>query len=443
MTRRVLLATLVVATLALVLFGAPLALAVRREYRTEAVLRLARATVEAGRTIDAGAFDGSDIPEFPIQAATRFALYRADGSRVVGQGPIAGDAAVRTAAASRVTDVTTGGVTIVAVPVFAAESVIGVLRSEQPASVVDRRVHRTWLTMLGFAVAALAIAGGLGALLARRINRPVERLRLAARALGQGDYLIDVPKSGIGELDQVGASLSSTARQLGTQLERERAFSADASHQLRTPLAGLRLILEAELDAPLPDRREAVQDALQQVNRLEATIDDILSLARDAAPDRQALDLTVVLRDAERRWHGQLAARGRPLRLDLPATLPRPHASRSAVDHIIDVLVDNALVHGTGRTTLAARSLQRGVAISVADEATSAIADRTGIFERRHGGRGAGAKGAGAKGAGDGYGIGLALARSLAAAEGGRLHLVGEPPDMRFELTLPLAGPTG
>ena len=454
MTRRMLLATLLVAAIALALFGAPLALAVRREYRSEAVLRLARATVEAGSTIDGGAFDGSDVPEFPDHVSAKFGLYRADGSLVAGKGPAAGDGAVKDAAASRVTAITKGNVIIVAVPIFAAESVIGVLRAEQPDSVVEQRVLRTWLTMLAFALGALAVAGGVGTLLARRMNRPVERLRLAAVELGRGDYLIDIPISGIGELDQVGASLSATAERLGRQLERERAFSADASHQLRTPLAGLRLILEAELDAPQPDRTAAVHDALREVDRLEATIDDILNLARDAAGDRDALDLGSVVRDAERRWHGRFAANGRPLSVDLPAALPRPHASRSAVDHVIDVLVDNSLAHGGGRTTISARAIQRGVAITVADETTSAISDRTGIFERRHRADGSGNGSDGSDGPDGpdgpevgpgpghtpGHGIGLALARSLAEAEGGRLHLVGESPDVRFELTLPLTG---
>lgn len=427
MRRRVLLTTLAVAVIAVVLFGAPLAVAVRNQYQDQATLRLATSTIEAARTIGKGAIDGTDPAELPGLTATRFALYRPDGSFVLGRGPRSGDADVASAASNKVSDSRRADSIVVAVPIVAEEAVIGVLRGEQSSSIIDDRVRRAWLAMAAIATVAVGLAGIIGALLARHLNRPIEHLRRAAIGLGEGDYTIAVPSSGVGELDDVASALTGTATRLGNLIARERSFSADASHQLRTPLTGLRLILETELDAPRADHDQALCEALVQVDRLEATIDDLLTLARDTSGHRDPLDLHPFLADVEKRWHGRLAEGGRPLRLDISDELPRPRVSRAAVANIIDVLIDNAQRHGSGEITLAAHPVDGGVTIAVSDEGNGVVDDRDRIFER-------GATDTTRRP--DRHGIGLALARSLAEAEGGRLHLAINAPHPRFELVL-------
>ena len=100
----------------------------------------------------------------------------------------------------------------------------------------------------------------------------MRRLRDAAVDLGDGDFTIDVPRSGVPELDQAGQAMTATARRLDDLVSRERAFSADASHQLRTPIAGLRAAIQTELAFPRPDRTEVLREAISDIDRLERTM---------------------------------------------------------------------------------------------------------------------------------------------------------------------------
>ena len=128
------------------------------------------------------------------------------------------------------------------------------------------------------------IATGLAAVLARRqsvrLAAPLERLTRVARALGDGDFTVRAERSGLREADTASQALEDTAAQLGDLLDRERAFSSDVSHQLRTPLTALMVGLEGALDRPDADLRSAIHDALSRGEHLRTTIDDLISLVR-------------------------------------------------------------------------------------------------------------------------------------------------------------------
>ncbi|MBO0840573.1 MAG: sensor histidine kinase, partial [Sciscionella sp.] len=126
-------------------------------------------------------------------------------------------------------------------------------------------------------------------------------------------------------------------------------------------------------------------------------------------------------------WQRQLVERGRALRLDVDPTLPAVRVSVEAARQVLTVLLDNALVHGTGTVTVRVRDAEQAVAIDVADEGTVLGVEEERLFARR-------------STPGSGHGIGLALARSLAEAEGGRLVLASREPTT-FTLLLP-TGPT-
>jgi signal transduction histidine kinase len=269
----------------------------------------------------------------------------------------------------------------------------------------------------------VAVAAGAGWILVRRLTKPLDRLRGAAIALGEGDFTVTPAFTGLAELDDVGEALHHTARRIGGLIERERTFSADASHQLRTPIAGLRVALEAELTVPRPDRETVLRECLGVTERLQETVDDLLRLARNVPLDRGPLDVSGALKELVQRWRGPLESQGRRIEaVDDPA-LPEVRASAAAIRHVLDVLVENALTHGRGTVTVASQGLPHGVVITVSDQGRG-IADSTVLFRRR------------APGAG---GIGLALGRTLAAAEGGQLRLRSARPAV-FELTLHSGG---
>ena len=410
MRRRILLSIVGVAALAIVLFGVPLDLAIERANYGQAVIRLQREAAQAGARVPrdfATAGDPIELPAVTPDGAS-LALYGRDGRRVAGAGPPAADVVVRRALQGGVAEGPIGSVIAVAVPIGNGEAVLGAVRASLPAASIQGPVHQLWLAAAALGFATLVLAALLARWLAGRLSRPVTALASSAERLSQGDFGVEAPSSGMPELDAVGAVLASSARRISDTLARERAFSTHASHQLRTPVAALRVRLEAALISPTPALRDAVQDALGQLDRLEATVEDLLRLARDRPAAGAPLDLAAQLDDIERQWHGRLADRGRPLRVVLAGSLPRVGMSGAALRQILNVLLENSLEHGSGTVTITAQRRGEGAAVEVSDEGTGVTGDPESLFVSAHDERGRG-------------GIGLPLARSLAEAEGARL----------------------
>jgi len=273
MGRRILAAIVALTTLAVAAFGVPLALSVRDQYRKEAVLRLDREATRAALGVPADFGSSGEPVELPDPGGgVEVGLYGPDGRLVRGRGPARPDQAVGAALAGRISQAGEADGPVIAVPVIANEAVTGVLRAAQPESDIEGRVHRAWLVMLALGLGAVSLAAVIGLGVSRRISRPVHTIAGAAERLGHGDFSARVDRFGIGELDTLGAALNATAERLGELLRRERAFSADASHQLRTPIAALRLRLEAAQLDPEPDQRPALENALADLDRLETTV---------------------------------------------------------------------------------------------------------------------------------------------------------------------------
>jgi hypothetical protein len=157
-----------------------------------------------------------------------------------------------------------------------------ILHVAAPDAELQRSLVVAWSSILAVAAVVAVLAAGAGAQLARRLARPFEALTEAATRLGDGDFSVRAPRSGLEEADAIAVALDGTAERLGRAVERSAAFTADASHQLRTPLTALRLQLES-LELTGADA-SGVAAALAEADRLEATIAELTALTRLDTP---------------------------------------------------------------------------------------------------------------------------------------------------------------
>jgi signal transduction histidine kinase len=168
------------------------------------------------------------------------------------------------------------------------------------------------------------------------------------------------------------------------------------------------------LDGQGYDVRCLPRGAGRQAERLEATIATLLAHARDRPSNQAAyVELGHALGRVRERWHGRLAAAGRPLRISTARPVPPGRISVAVLDEILDVLIDNALRHGAGSVTVSVRPTGDALALEVTDQGAGFDEDPERAF---------------ARGVGDGTGIGLALARSLAHAQGAMLTVTRSGP---------------
>jgi signal transduction histidine kinase len=426
--RRIFLTIVAIAALVITAFGVPLGVAIENSFRDETRLGLQRTAAAAAADVPrAFATSGAPVELVSPDPDASLALYDVDGRRHRGRGPDEADEVVRRAFAGASVDGMVEDDIVVAFPVVHDEVIVGAVRAALPEEIVDWRAVGAGAAMAGLAVVVLSAATAVALWQTRRLTRPLDRLTLAAGRLGDGDFTVRNVRSGLAEVDATAEALDRTAERLGRLMERERAFSADVSHQLRTPLTGLRLELENALSTPGVDMTGAVEAALGAIDRLEATIEDLLALARDMTADHGPVDVAAVLGDLDERWRTLLAGRDRRLVVGAADGLGEVRFSDAALRQALDVLVANSAEHGAGTVTVTAAANGSGVAIEVGDEGPGIRGDPERAFARRADRR-------------VNRGIGLALARTLVEAEGGSL-VYRAAPRPRFSLTIPTAEP--
>jgi signal transduction histidine kinase len=308
--------------------------------------------------------------------------------------------------------VTAGAVLLVGVPAL----VIGAGRG--PAAL-------TVLVVL--LVLALALALWLTGLLAARLARPVEELAEAAARVGAGDPRPLGRRYGVADLDQLADGLDRSARRLSSLLAADRELAVDASHQLRTPLTALSMRLE-EIMAAADDPdvvREEGSAALTQAERLADVVTQLLSPARRATVASAALTgIDEIVQQQVIEWEPAFRRVRRKL-VVIGVRGLQAHVTPGGLAQVLATLLDNALMHGGGTVTLQTSQSARSVVIEVRDEGKGVPPELVSrIFERSVSGRP------------EGTGLGLALARTMVAADGGRVVLVKAKP-ATFAVFLP------
>jgi signal transduction histidine kinase len=422
--RRILGSTVAVTAAALITFGVPFGWALERIYRSQQLSRLSSTATIAGAAVPPEGLHGADpVEPPPVKAGVHLTYYDNSGAVVVGGGSAHIDLQVRRALGGHPAQGSSSGRLVVAVPITSNEATIGAVEASSPSSAVASRVAKSWLAMALLGLVALALAAVIAERQARRLARPVEDLVAAADLLGEGEFAVRVPVSNVAELDRAGAALASTSARLGELMDRERAFTAHASHQLRTPLTALRMSLENATLTPGVALGDALRDAIGEVDRLQDTVEQLFTLARGGTSFGRQVSLGRTVAEVDHRWHAVLADRGRRLHVVVDERT-KSRLVPATLGQILDILLDNATNHGRGTVEISAHDVGGGLSIDVSDEG-----DGVGTLRDDFSVSGMIAD--------DGHGLGLPLARSLADAAGGRLVLKRAGPRPVIGVILP------
>ncbi|MFF4346588.1 sensor histidine kinase [Streptomyces sp. NPDC001530] len=317
-----------------------------------------------------------------------------------------------------------------AVPTRPGPAVRGAVRVSVPGSSVDGNSGQVWLFLGVVGAAVLAAAAVVAFALARWIARPVRYLEeQAARIAAGGDLVVpDRTVPGPPEIRRLTETLRTTARRLQYLLTAQGAFAGDASHQLRTPLAALRLRLENLERDIAPRGRADWEAALTETDRLARTTETLLAMARldEASLVPEPLDLDAAVADRARMWEA-LAAESGVRVMSVGGPVGRVWAVPGGVPQILDNLLANAVRVAPAGSTVVVRLLSRRprrglpalVELHVVDRGPGLDADqRERAFDRFWRAPGA------PKG---GTGLGLPLVRQLARVSGGEAELLPAP----------------
>jgi signal transduction histidine kinase len=430
--RRLLTSTLAAVAAVVLLLGLPLGVAVRtlltqqaldglqREAEQAQVLVAQQGSVQAAALLLGAVAEETGSRLTLVDRTGPMALQIDTGGPPDDEAFFATTTDVEAARAGRIGRAVGPGIVAVTVPVR-APGIDQVIRASRSDDALTAAVRRAWLQIAALAVVALGVAAVAAIWQGRRLGAPLEELAAAARRLGEGDFSVRAPRSGLPEPDDVAAALDATADRLAELVRRSRHFGADASHQLRTPLTALRLQLEA-LALSGADAG-TVEEALGEADRLEATIEELLALG---APEtaREPVDLEALVADRIGAWRSLAAARDRRVVVQAVA-VPPVRARPAAIGQGLQVLLDNALEHGEGTITVSLQPVAGGVRLCVGDEGPGLPADLDVPAQPvdRASGRGRG----------------LPMARALVEAEGGRLRLEAPPVGGLVCLLLPTA----
>jgi two-component system, OmpR family, sensor kinase len=301
-----------------------------------------------------------------------------------------------------------------AAPVVHGGSIEGAVRVTQSVKAVHHAVRRTILGLALIGVFVLALGLGAGLVIAGQISRPVRRLDEAARRIAGGDLEVRAPVEGSAEQQSLSNSFNEMTGRLSQAIRAQQSFVADASHQLRTPLTGLRLRLEeARARGVSAGADEELRAGEREVERLAKTIDELLVLSRAGEHDApgEVVDLAQAARDAVSRWYAFAEEHGNTLELGGDGREATVWAARADVDRALDALMENAVLYSPPGTGITVRPLPRSIAVE--DEGPGLQGGEAQlVFERFHRGR------AGTRMA-VGTGLGLPIARELARRWGG------------------------
>jgi signal transduction histidine kinase len=403
--RRILQSTLLVVTITALVLGVPLAITTWRlmEDFTRADL-LDRLEQVATRLDGPGSFDTVDQDDLRLAVPSRGRLTLEEAGRPV---QVLG------------TDVGVDPI-METLPVWPGAEIT----LAEPRELLRTEQLQVTLVVLLLVVLSVGTGAVVATVTARRLAEPLRDVADRAARLGAGDFRSAPHRHGVPELDRVSDVLDTSAGALAELVQRERNLVGDVSHQMRSRLTALQLRLDELTTHPDPAVGREALAALEQAERLSGVLDELLQAARAArAAGAEPTDLRETLAGIVEEWQPRLRAAGRSLKVRVPDRL-LARVTPARIREAVGALLENAVRHGSGTVTLAARATDHGLQVEVADAGTGVPEELIPhVFDR-------------GVSVGSSTGLGLALARALVEADGGRLELSRARPPV-FTIFLP------
>jgi signal transduction histidine kinase len=305
------------------------------------------------------------------------------------------------------------------VPILDHNHPIGAVRITQSVEAVNKAVKTSILDIAALAAVVLLLGIVAGALIAQQIARPIRRLDGAARRVAEGNLDTTVAVQGSTEQRSLARAFNEMTQRIRRLLRAQQDFVADASHQLRTPLTGLRLRLEnlAERSrGDVPTERE-LGAAMGEIDRLSLIVDELLILSRAGEHELpgERLDLHATARRAAERWRASAEDRGIELIVEAGTEAAEGWCAAPDLERSLDSLVENALTYSPPGSTVRLQTTDGR--ITVLDQGPGlAAGEEEAVFERF-------SRGSAGRSGAAGTGLGLAIARELTRQWGGEVRL--------------------
>jgi signal transduction histidine kinase len=303
-------------------------------------------------------------------------------------------------------------------------AILGTVVLERPIGPLDQSITNLWVYVGILAGGALLAAVLIAVTFARWVNRPLARMDTAARQLADGDLSVRA-RTGDGppEVRRMAATFNMMAGRLQTLVHGHQAMLADVSHQLRTPLAALRLRIDLLAADSGPEAAAELSGAQEEISRLSRLVDGLLAVARAESVSEQVVSINLVPAVAERVAAWQPVADGHGVKLLTRVEGTAGPATRVALgvghlEQILDNLLANAIdaVHEGGTVTVTVTGSESGATLTVADDGPGMTPDeRSRAFLRF------------VSGSKNGTGLGLAIVHRLVTSNGGTARLAETP----------------
>jgi two-component system, OmpR family, sensor kinase len=306
------------------------------------------------------------------------------------------------------------------VPVLGHGRADGAVRVTQSVAAVHKAVQTSLLDLAALAGVVLLLGLAAGAVVAQQIARPIRRLDRAARSVATGDLDSTVAVEGSTEQRSLAHAFNEMTERIKRLLRVQQDFVADASHQLRTPLTGLRLRLESigeRLGGEDPDTVE-LEAAMREIDRLSLIVDELLVLSRAGEHELpgERLDLGETASRAAERWRRAAQERRIALSVVEAGEAAGVWCAAADLDRSIDALVENAIRYSPEGSTVAIEA--HPGRIQVLDEGPGlAPGEEEAVFDRF-------SRGSAGRAGASGTGLGLPIARELTRQWGGEVTLV-------------------